>query len=137
MLEHYATAQASFVEIRRLAEAVCEVGRKLGMSEEQLFDMELAVVEAANNIVAHGARVPSDDYIALFMPAPAHQTGSLVVELRAQGEPVDVTIPEPGQMAPVHAEVGRGLMLIRNCVDEFAYERRGNLNVWRMQKKLA
>lgn len=130
------TAPATLIDVRRLAEAVSSFGRTMGMPAEQLFEMELAVVEAANNIVAHGDVTQPADYIALYMPDPAHCSDTMVVELHCEGAAVSVVIPEANAMAPLDAESGRGMPLIEQCVDEFRYERRGNHNVWHLKKQL-
>lgn len=136
ILNHKLTAPATFVDVRRLADAVISFGTAMGMSPEQLFEMELAIVEAANNIVAHGDIAPPADYIALYMPDPGHCSDAMIVELHSEGAPVTVMIPDAHNMAPLDAEHGRGMPLIHQCVDEFHYERRGNFNVWRLRKQL-
>ncbi len=135
-MRHNMTAAATFVDVRRLAEAVRHHGAALGMADAQLFELELALVEAANNIVAHGDQEPPAGAIALYLEDPAQCRGAVVIELHAAGKPVAIMLPAPEAMPDSRAERGRGLLLIRACVDEFAYERRDGINVWRLKKHL-
>lgn len=130
------TVSATFVDVRRLADTVRAFAKNVGMNDHKLFEFELAVVEAANNIVEHGTAGSISDFITLFMPDPQHCSGTVVVELHSNGDPISVAAPAPGDMAPYDAERGRGLMLIATCLDEFHYQRRGAMNVWQLVKHL-
>lgn len=109
---------ATLENVRLLADAVRGWIGESGLNETLADDLELAVVEAANNIVLHGTdglegqvmsvticRVPSGVEVALEDWGRAIPAGVL-----------DSTIP-----ADLGAESGRGMGLIAACTDRVDY----------------
>ena len=118
------SVDAQLEEVRRLTDCIRRFAEAHGSDEAALIDLELAVVEAANNIVLHGysgaagrislQAVKSDD--------------RLCVELVDTGAPIPAASLERPASAEHCAESGRGLAIIRACVDELAYESANGVN---------
>lgn len=88
---------------------------------------ELAVIEVANNIVAH-QELSRDFDCTLRLTITG---SSLAAEFLDNGSPVDIDLSDltlPG----ADAEGGRGLPLVRSAVDDLSYERVHGENRWRM-----
>jgi serine/threonine-protein kinase RsbW len=93
-------------EVRRISEALAIAAGEAGLSPGELIDLDLAVVEAANNIVLHGY---GGDGERSYEPIPAQRLAA-------------------SSSAPFDAECGRGFGIIHACVDELAYESEGGVN---------
>lgn len=95
------------------------------------LSFELALIELAGNVICHadsGSGVSFTLTIETF-------ADSIQATVRDTGEPVDVELTGrdmPGELS----ESGRGIPLITALVDEFAYDREGDLNHWRITRKL-
>jgi serine/threonine-protein kinase RsbW len=97
-------------------------------------DLELATVEAANNIVLHGYRGATNRRYA--------------ITLAAGGDAVRVVLSDHGEGIPEAAlaqtsvewnlddESGRGIAIIRACTDQMEYCRAGGRNRMLLVKRL-
>ena len=124
---------ARLEDVRTLAEWVRQEAEKTGLSPELLIDLELALVEAANNIVIHGYRGAKGE-IACSIES---SRDSLAVTLRDWGSPMPdekfdgSALPDAGQ------DHGRGLAIIRACIDNVRYESSRGENRLTLVKKRA
>ncbi|MCJ2188117.1 ATP-binding protein [Novosphingobium beihaiensis] len=124
---------ARLIEVRRLAEHLRKVCRASGVSEMTAFDCELALVEAANNVAEHGHAGLAEGEMTLSVQIGE---GRLRMELRDSGKPV----PEGQFLAPATASRdaprGRGIGIIRSCLDTVDYIREDGINRLIMIKRL-
>jgi serine/threonine-protein kinase RsbW len=94
-------------------------------------EVELALVEAANNAILHGSRT-TDAKITMHARIEAD---ALVIELHDSGEPLANL---PGRdMPPPLEESGRGWPLIHALMDRIDYCSDGGVNVLTLTKSLA
>ena len=98
-----------------------------------LIDLELALVEAANNIVIHGSAGRDAGVIEMTV---AHDEAAIMLDLWDDG----ARMPE-GQLSAcrpfsLDAESGRGIGIIQSCIDDIAYNREGDRNHLRLTKRL-
>lgn len=135
-LQHGLTVPATFMAVRDLASHACASAVGAGVDEQWVFELELAVVETANNIVAH-SQERENGSIELYLSNTGQPNGRLILEFHACGRPLAPQHIGATRMAPSEAESGRGLALISACVDELHYERKGDVNIWRLVKRLA
>lgn len=116
--------EARLDRVRELADAARLAGQEAGLGAHALIDLELALVEAANNIVSHGYAGKSGE---IQMIARGSAEGMLI-ELVDTG----ARIPADWLAAPPHAamdaERGRGLAIINACVDRVDYASEGGYN---------
>lgn len=102
--------------VARFASVVREVGEAAGLGETEVVELELAVVEAANNIVSHGYDGASGE----IEMRVAGEIG-VAVELIDTGRPIPPGLLENPPSVSLDAERGRGLAIIRTCVDRLEY----------------
>ena len=100
--------------VARSAVRLREHWRSCGVPQRPSEQLELAFVEAANNIILHG-KPPAD-----IVVESVYADGAVTLTLRDRGTPIPlhsrtVALPEP------LAESGRGTFLIRSLVDEVKY----------------
>lgn len=101
---------------------------KLG--EMEVVEFELAVVEAANNIVVHGYQ---GRFGEIELRAMVESTGVLI-ELIDLGRPIPSELLDDPPVASLDAERGRGLAIIRSCVDRLDYATVEGVNHLRLFK---
>jgi len=104
-------------------------GRDSGDMGLLLF--ETALGEIGSNVLTHGRPAGTNhrvDYRLRFV------RGVVEASLTDSGAPVHEHL---GRQMPGHeSEAGRGLAMARTLLDELGYERDGDLNRWRLVKKL-
>ena len=110
--------EAVLGNVRRIGDFVRGVGRRLQLTEDALFDIDLAVEEASTNIVRHAY-------------GPDH-AGDILVRVEAVDDAVSITLTDWGLPfnaedsvpldvdAPVEArtEGGMGLHLVHKLMDD-------------------
>ncbi len=110
--------EATLENLRKVSEFVRGVGRQLRLTEEVLFDIDLAVEEASANIVRHAYRPERAGDILLRV-----ETSNDIVRITLTdwGIPFDPETVTPFDVrAPVEtrAEGGTGLHLIHSLMDD-------------------
>lgn len=113
--------------IKRLRE---KTGR--GQDDHNLMLFELAVAEIGSNVLTHGRETaviePPVDY-RLWLEAE-----TALASFAGLGPAVRESL---GPSMPSRtSETGRGLALAHSVLDELAYEREGDVNRWRLVKRL-
>lgn len=125
---HYLTA------MRHLVHAFCVDFLGTETYEDQVYQLQLAVSELATNIIVHAYRDREPGAVEM------HGTGGdgrVTLDFWDTGAPYQMqrsppTIPD----AEMLAEGGYGTFIIQQCVDTVTYERDGERNHWRLEKKL-
>lgn len=108
-------------------------GAALHVDDVAMIDLELALVEAANNVVLHGYAGRQEGTIAITV----NRVGDvLVIELRDGGVPIPRSVLSAHLPASIEAECGRGIAIIRSCIDDIGYSQEGGVNVLRLAKYL-
>ncbi len=110
--------EATLENLRKVSEFVRDIGRQLRLTEEVLFDIDLAVEEASANIVGHAYRPGQAGDILLRVET----TGDIVrITLTDWGLPFDpesVTPFDVRATVEARAEGGGGLQLIHSLMDD-------------------
>jgi serine/threonine-protein kinase RsbW len=107
-----------------------------GVAEPRVaaYNIQLAVNEICANIIAHAYRGAPGGRVVVTARLLAHPR-RLLVELADTGAPFDPSqVAEPDlEGVQIH---GYGLFLTRSLMDDVAYERRPEGNLWRLIKHL-
>ena len=113
---------ASRIEsIDEAAAVAAEVGKRLGFGDEALFGIDMAVREAVTNAVMHGNRQEADKSVEVsFADSPKE----LTITVRDEGEGFDPeTVADPTTEQNLLKTSGRGILFMRNFMDEVEYSR--------------
>ena len=102
------------------------------VSASDRLRFETALIELASNVLQH-ANTGSGVTCNVQVQISAQQ---IVATLRDSGADAATGIPNAG-MPDELAEGGRGLPLIHALVDEVDYQRDGNINQWRIVRRLS
>lgn len=121
------TVKARLDTITTICKAVGRAAQEAGFDERTAYACELAVCEAAENIVVHGYKKESDGTIDASITS---RPGQLTVELRDRAQPFDPTTvetePPDSQREPTVG--GLGLYIVHQVMDEINYERKQGEN---------
>ena len=128
---------SSFENVRKIADFCIKSCRKYFTSAE-LLEIELAVVEAANNIVEHSYKCVEGKPIEFSISCEQDSIKFTLINTGiAFMPPPQDEIPEMDwekiEDIPEH---GRGLFIIYSSMDEVAFFQEGNTNILLMIKKL-
>lgn len=101
------------------------------LDDRSLLLFETALGEIGSNVLTHG-RPPGTELPVQYRLRLVD--GVLEASLSDSGAPVHEHL---GREMPDHAsESGRGLAMARSILDELGYERDGEVNRWRLVKRL-
>lgn len=131
--------QAEHDSLRVISAFIHGVAQRLNLSDKCLFEVELAVEEAATNIITHA--YPGDDKGALLINASARGE-LLTVSLTDWGVPLDPRDVKPFDLsAPIETRIqgGMGLHFIHTLMDRVTREiapQQGDPNVLHLSKRI-
>ncbi len=119
-----------FEILASISEFVAESVNSLGLSEREVYALQLAVDEAATNILEYAYRDHKAGTIDLSLDISPHQR--VVITLHDQGQPFDPNLVQPySSDVPLNemSERGAGLHLIHAIMDQVDFKfdkRKGN-----------
>ena len=114
------TLDSSLDSVNKVEAAAEQLAQKSGMDEDGVFQIAMAVREAAVNAVLHGnAYDPQKKMTASF-----ENTGSsLIIRISDQGQGLDPAhLPNPLAPENLLSGSGRGIFLIRSFMDEVHFK---------------
>ncbi|WP_066557225.1 ATP-binding protein [Croceicoccus bisphenolivorans] len=124
---------ATLLAVRDLSGFLQKRCADAGIDDSIALELDLALVEAANNIVQHGLG-PDEGEIGLSVDFAGTQ---VTMTLSDNGPPAPEGLFATPAQAPDHfAESGRGMMIMSQCVDSIEYRREGDVNVLVLKKRL-
>jgi serine/threonine-protein kinase RsbW len=118
------TVPGQFGQLAQIAEFVTRAAREAGLTDDDVFHVEMAVDEACSNIIEHAyADQTGDIELACRSAAP----GALEITIHDSGRPFDpdaVAVPQLGDAADLDdlSEGGLGLYFMRKLMDEVRFE---------------
>jgi anti-sigma regulatory factor (Ser/Thr protein kinase) len=116
-------------ELHRVIQTVEQLAEQLGLCPRDRFVLNLVVDEIATNAIEHAYPQGEAQDIELRVRIDAHQR--LVIQLEDRGvefNPLD-RLPAPLDAPLEERDIGGlGIHLVRESVDDMAYERRGPAN---------
>lgn len=116
------TFEGSFDKLAEIGEYIEEIATKAGLDDSQCYAVQLAVDEAASNIIEHAYRDVEDGTIELSIE---HSNDKLVIIVHDEGKAFD---PENVKRYDLEVpledmqERGAGLHLIKKIMDEVEFE---------------
>lgn len=113
---------SSLDRLAEVDEAVEQIGRRLGFSEDEVADLGICVTEAVGNAIVHAHGERADLSVDVrFEPLP----DGLRIVVRDYGPGFDARdVPDPTLPENILNIRGRGLLLIRALMDELEVNRR-------------
>lgn len=117
------TVPGRFEYLAQIAEFVTQTAREAGLTDDDVFHVEMAVDEACSNVIEHAYADKSGE-IELSCAVPEY--GRLEIVIHDHGDPFDPeSVPEPrvGDSAGLDSmqEGGLGLYFMRKLMDEVRF----------------
>jgi len=106
----------------------------LDLSEEDIYKIELSLVEMCTNIMRYAYRRKKGEIVIKAW----YEKGDFLLEIRDSGVPFDprqVERPTLEEMINRDEMGGLGIFLARKLMDRFSYRREDDLNILTMSKK--
>lgn len=126
----------SLSELDKLHHNIKELGKTLGLSKKDIFQIALAMEEVFSNVVSHGYTDKAEHIITIRI---WHQNGTLTVRIEDDGIPFNPSeAGTPDLQCPLEERQigGLGCHLMRCIMDDVAYKRIGDTNVLTMKKTI-
>jgi len=119
--------------INALIRSVLERVEAPALSEEMIYQIQLAVHEVCNNIIEHAYGHEEGEFeLTLTVPSA---TQALILDLYDTGQPFDPATITPPDLSAPRVE-GYGLFLAHQLLDEVTYMATASANHWRLVKVL-
>jgi serine/threonine-protein kinase RsbW len=113
------------------------VGRLTGLDEDQLYEVSVAVRESVVNAIKHGNK--NDFEKRVIVEFAVEPRDHMTVWVKDQGQGFDPEeIPDPLAPENIMKGSGRGILFMRNYMDDVALSRHpeGGMQIW-MKKRAA
>lgn len=132
MLMHTLTIPAQLDQLASLRSYVQAAGAQAGLAEESIYKLALAVDELATNIILHGYHERElNGYITLNAIVD-YEGLSIIMEDRGEAfDPGTRPMPSIEELSkPLEERTigGLGIYLAMNSVDDYRYQREGDIN---------
>lgn len=128
---------ADFRNLNEIRDLVGESGRKWGLDEAQVYELQLATDEAASNIIEHSYEGGTEKSIELRI---AKELGDILITLIDSGSPYKpnfIKIPEKSKKVTDMEVGGLGLYFIHKLMDEVDYQYDPKIgNILTLRKRL-
>lgn len=107
--------------IDKAAIAAAAAARRHGLGDDALFGVDMAVREAVTNAVLHGNG--QDETKDVEINFARGEGGGFVITVRDRGEGFNPeTVPDPTSAENLMKASGRGILFMRNFMDEVTWE---------------
>lgn len=114
---------SDFDAVAAAEEAVLEEVSRLGYGQSSLFAIKLALEEGLNNAIRHGNRLDPRKTVQLDYEVDRDH---VVIQIADEGPGFDPqAVPDPTADENLEKPNGRGIMLMRNFMDEVCFSRDG------------
>jgi anti-sigma regulatory factor (Ser/Thr protein kinase) len=120
----YLTVPGQFEQLAQIAEFVTRAARDAGLTDDDVFHVEMAVDEACSNIIEHAYADRSGD---IDLACTSTASGAFEIAIHDSGRPFDpdvVGLPKVSPPADLDDlnEGGLGLYFMRKLMDEVRFE---------------
>ena len=134
------TSSADFIsdrtELEKLESFTADFALKAGLSDKDLFALQIVVEELVTNVIDYGGVPAGEHAVRVDLSA---DNGELLIRIADRGkeynpllrEDPDVTLP--AEQRPIG---GLGVHFCKKLTDAQSYERRDGCNVLKLRKKL-
>jgi serine/threonine-protein kinase RsbW len=119
------TIPSDLSEARRLQDEIEAALQTARYTDRDIFSIKLALEEALVNAIKHGNQMDPDKSVTVTYTVTPERFEIRITDEGPGFNPSDV--PDPTAPENLERPCGRGLLLIRNFMNEVAYHGKGNI----------
>ena len=112
----YITISSSVKELRKVANFTENFGEQLGLSEDEIDDITIAVTEAVNNAIKHGNKNNESKAIEISYK---NEKEKIIVYVKDHGGGFEIDkISDPRMSENILKDTGRGILIMKSLMDD-------------------
>ncbi len=119
MVDTYAenlTIRSSVNELKKVADFTENIGERLGLSEDEIDDISIAVTEAVNNAITHGNKNIESKAIEISYK---NEKEKIIIYVKDNGGGFEIDkISDPRVNENLLKDSGRGILIMRSLMDD-------------------
>jgi serine/threonine-protein kinase RsbW len=124
---------SSYDATERVAAMIEQVGGQVGISEDDKVDLMISVMEAVNNAIQHGNQEDETKQVHVRIEA---ELGKVVCWVRDEGVGFNpAKVPDPLSPQNLLNPSGRGILMMREFMDNVEFSAEGSGTSVRMSKQ--
>jgi len=106
-----------------IAEALAQIKKEFAPSQQEIFDLKLALEESITNAIKHGNKAHRDLNVEVTIRSRKNR---LLLKVRDHGQGFDYRkVPDPTRQDRLMKTSGRGIFLIKKTMDEVTFLKNG------------
>ncbi len=126
---------SSYDATERVAAMIEQVGGQVGISEDDKVDLMISVMEAVNNAIQHGNQEDETKQVHVRIEA---ELGKVVCWVRDEGLGFNpAKVPDPLSPQNLLNPSGRGILMMREFMDNVEFSTEGSGTSVRMSKQFS
>ena len=126
---------SSYDAMEKVAAMIEQVGGEVGISEDDEVDLMISVMEAVNNAIQHGNQEDETKQVHIRIEA---EPGKVVCWVRDEGPGFNpAKVPDPLSPPNLLNPSGRGILMMREFMDNVEFSAEGSGTSVRMSKQFS
>ena len=118
------TIRSELSESSRIQEEIMAMLRELGLGDEDLANLHIAIEEGLANAIKHGNQLDASKQVTI---QGTIEGSTVKIEIEDEGNGFDPDdVPDPTLDENLDKPSGRGILLMRTFMDSVEYNDRGN-----------
>ena len=110
------TIHSSVNELKKVADFTENIGERLGLSEDEIDDISIAVTEAVNNAITHGNKNIESKAIEISYK---NEKEKIIIYVKDNGGGFEIDkISDPRVNENLLKDSGRGILIMRSLMDD-------------------
>jgi serine/threonine-protein kinase RsbW len=128
--------KSSLSELDQLCQNLETFGKKFGLSQKLIFEINLALDELFTNIISYGFKDDKEHAIKVTLTPRIDEICLCIEDDGTPFNPIEVETPDVSNSVEKCKIGGLGIHIMKKLMDEVCYERCGDKNVLNLKKKI-
>ena len=110
------TISSNVNELRKVADFTEKIGERLGLSEDEIDDISIAVTEAVSNAIKHGNKDNESKSIEISYK---NEKEKIIVYVKDNGGGFEIDkVSDPRMSENLLKDTGRGILIMKSLMDD-------------------
>lgn len=107
-------------QVARADEFLETLLRKIGVPEDTIANLAIAVTELVNNAIKHGNKLQKDKMVTVMI---TYKSGKIEITVKDEGEGFNPDmIADPLAEENLMKEIGRGIFIVNSLIDDVKFQ---------------